>query len=74
MAFVQTTATSGQRAGFGEWIRRMLEIQRVQRRRRAIYHRTVRELAGLTDRELRDLGLWRGNLRGVAWEAARTVQ
>lgn len=35
-------------------------------RRRAEYRRTVRELQGLTNRELADIGLTRGEIRQVA--------
>ena len=31
------------------------------------YRDTVRQLSGLTDRELSDLGIHRGNIRAVAW-------
>ena len=39
------------------------------RARRGLYRRTVRELDALGDRELADLGLSRGMIRGVAGEA-----
>lgn len=35
-----------------------------------VYHRTLRELQGLTNRELNDLGLNPTMLRGIAHEAA----
>ena len=38
--------------------------------RRAVYARTVRELNGLTDRELADLGISRVSIRDVAAQAA----
>ena len=31
------------------------------------YRETVRRLSGLTDRELRDLGISRSNISAVAW-------
>ena len=40
------------------------------RRRYGIYRQTLRELAGLTDRELLDLGLHRAEVERVALEAA----
>jgi uncharacterized protein YjiS (DUF1127 family) len=40
---------------------------------RAMYHRTVAELAALSDAELADIGLTRGTIRSVAREACATV-
>lgn len=40
------------------------------RRKARVYRATLRELQQLSDRELTDLGLARGNLRMVAFEAA----
>lgn len=36
-------------------------------RRWRMYSRTVRELSSLSDRELNDLGISRGSIRGIAW-------
>jgi uncharacterized protein YjiS (DUF1127 family) len=38
--------------------------------RRRVYAQTVRELSGLTDRDLTDLGLARANIHDLAREAA----
>ncbi|GEK68133.1 MULTISPECIES: DUF1127 domain-containing protein [Paracoccus] len=38
--------------------------------RRAVYRQTLRELGELSNRDLADLGLNRGNIRSVAYEAA----
>jgi uncharacterized protein YjiS (DUF1127 family) len=38
--------------------------------RRRVYTQTVRELSGLSDRDLTDLGLARGNIYELAREAA----
>ncbi|QFS83642.1 hypothetical protein FIU97_12785 [Roseivivax sp. THAF40] len=38
--------------------------------RRKVYRTTLNELSALSDRELRDLGLARSSLRGIAWQAA----
>lgn len=38
--------------------------------RRRIYTATVRELSGLSDRDLSDIGLSRGNIEDLAREAA----
>ena len=38
--------------------------------RERLYRSTIRELDGLSDRDLADLGIARGNVRSVAHEAA----
>lgn len=38
--------------------------------RRSVFRQTLRELDGLSDRDLSDLGLSRANIRSVAYEAA----
>ncbi|WP_017998557.1 DUF1127 domain-containing protein [Paracoccus sp. N5] len=38
--------------------------------RRSVYRQTLRELNQLSNRDLADLGLNRGAIRGVAYEAA----
>lgn len=43
--------------------------ERMEEQRR--YRRTVRELMSLTDQELDDIGLSRGQIRDIAREAAR---
>jgi uncharacterized protein YjiS (DUF1127 family) len=35
------------------------------------YRRSMRELAKLSDRELSDIGLHRGNIESAAWSASR---
>jgi uncharacterized protein YjiS (DUF1127 family) len=46
-------------------------IRFLQRWRR--YNRSMRELSQLTDRELADIGLTRGNIPATAWEAAQSA-
>lgn len=46
-------------------------VRFLQRWRR--YNRSLRELSRLTDRELTDIGINRGDIPAVAWEAAQTV-
>ena len=40
--------------------------------RRRVYAQTVAELSNLSDRDLADLGLARGNINEIAYEAAYT--
>ena len=40
--------------------------------RRRVYNQTVAELNNLSDRDLADLGLARGNINQIAYEAAYT--
>lgn len=40
--------------------------------KRRIYSTTLRELGALSNRDLADLGLARGEVRRIAWEAANT--
>ncbi len=44
-------------------------MRRAQAKRR-VYRATYRELSGLTDRDLRDLGIPRSNIKRLAMEAA----
>ncbi|MBD3625808.1 MAG: DUF1127 domain-containing protein [Rhodobacteraceae bacterium] len=43
------------------------------RRRRAIYNRTYRELAALTDRDLADISISRADIAAIARKAADDV-
>ena len=42
------------------------------RAKRAVYTQTMRELGGLSNRELSDLGIHRSNIRRIAYESAYT--
>jgi uncharacterized protein YjiS (DUF1127 family) len=48
-----------------EFLHRYLETRRV-------YMRTVRELSSCSDRELRELGIERGDIRHIARQAAQS--
>lgn len=43
------------------------------RARRRAYSDTYQELSMLTDRDLRDLGIARSNIKRLAWEAAHAL-
>jgi uncharacterized protein YjiS (DUF1127 family) len=47
-----------------------VSVLREAAQRRAIYVQTLRELSALSDRDLADLGLGRGEIEAVAHEAA----
>ncbi len=49
-------------------LRATLAPRLVQRR---AYRETVKELAALSDRDLADVGVYRADIRNVAWQAVR---
>lgn len=68
MAYVNSTRIVGnglmdRLAGLVKWAQKSVQ-------QRAIYDQTVRELNGLTNRELADLGIARLNIQDVARAAA----
>jgi uncharacterized protein YjiS (DUF1127 family) len=70
MAFASDTHRAAQ--GTSSWGRladlRASLVERFANYR--LYRATLTELEGLTDRDLTDLGLTRGDIRDVAWNAA----
>ena len=68
MAYVNTTraASDGLSDRFGAWVK----SARAALQRRRVYDQTVRELRGLSDRDLCDLGLSRASITDLAREAA----
>ena len=68
MAHANTTRSAeiGLGGRFGTAVQTVQEMVR----KRGIYTRTLRELRGLTDRDLSDLGLHRSMIAEVAREAA----
>lgn len=68
------TTTAARTSGFNNrantWLASMVE--KIQTRR--MYRKTLNGLSALNTRELNDLGLDRGNLRHVAWEAANNAR
>ena len=62
--FVPTTAPI--KARFGVWFADFIEATQ----RRQVYRTTVNELQGLSNAELADLGIGRGEIASLAHEAA----
>lgn len=70
MAYANETLTVG-----GSLAQRLRELRATfadRRARYSLYRNTLRELEGLSDRDLTDLGLSRSNIRDVAHSAAYT--
>ncbi len=53
---------------------RILDAAAARQAQRAVYRKTFNELAGLSDRDLGDLGLHRSNIRRIAKETAYGAQ
>ncbi len=68
MAYVNSTRVGTN--GLADRFAAIVKAIRLAAQRRAIYDRTVRELNGLTNRELADLGIARLNIEDVARAAA----
>lgn len=68
MAYVNATRST--HASFGDRIAAAVADLKDGLRRRRIYKQTVRELNGLTSRELADLGIHRAMITRIALEAA----
>ena len=50
-----------------------IEAAKVAMQRRRIYRTTVKELSALTDRDLCDLGIARGEIRSIAAMASENI-
>ncbi|QYZ70387.1 DUF1127 domain-containing protein [Neotabrizicola shimadae] len=68
MAYVNNTRTAS--PALSSEVGGIFKSIKVALERRAVFSRTVRELNGLTDRELADLGISRVSIRDVAAQAA----
>ena len=68
MAYVNSTRVVGN--GLADRFAAFVKAIKLAAQRRAVYDRTVRELNGLTNRELADLGIARLNIQDVARAAA----
>lgn len=69
MTTLTNTAPAPRMSGFAG----IMENFRLMRARRREYNRTFMELSRLSERELNDIGLTRGDVRRVALEAADMV-
>lgn len=67
---MNTTHITTTNSGFADRVVGFFKSINESRRRYATYRQTVRELDGLSDRELMDLGLHRAMIDGIAMEAA----
>lgn len=70
MAFFTDTNTQPQSTGLSSKLADFFANLSIAMKRRAIARQTYAELAGLSDRELSDLGLCRGDIRRIARESA----
>ena len=70
MAYASTTPTARTGETLGQMINRWAAEFGAWTERRKVYRTTFSELSRLTDRDLRDLGLIRADIRRVAMEAA----
>ena len=66
----QSLRATAQDIHFGDRFRALTAAVREAYSRNKVYRRTVAELAGLSDRELADLGLHRSHIRSIAREHA----
>ena len=66
------TSAGTDKGGFAGWVAGVVQVVRARAEERARYVRTRDELSALTDRELNDIGLGRGDIEHVARLAART--
>lgn len=68
MAYVNTTRNGT--ASFADRFNMVFGSLKAAASRRRLYSQTVRELGGLSDRELADLGIHRSTIGDIAREAA----
>jgi uncharacterized protein YjiS (DUF1127 family) len=68
MAYVNSSRS---RSGLADRLAAYLADVREAARRYRVYRRTLAELNSMSDRDLADIGLYRGQIEDVAAEAAR---
>lgn len=72
MAYANETLSNTQ-TGLGARVTSLITAFQTRRAKSRVFRQTYAELAGLTDRDLADLGLARSEIRRVAWQAANEV-
>jgi uncharacterized protein YjiS (DUF1127 family) len=65
------TSAGGAKGGLAQWVSGVVQAIRTRSEEHARYVRTREELSALTERELTDIGLGRGDIEHVARRAAR---
>jgi uncharacterized protein YjiS (DUF1127 family) len=65
-----THIANGAQNGLAARFSTLLETIRLRNEKRKVYRQTFGELSSLSDRDLSDLGLSRGEIRRVAYQAA----
>lgn len=65
-----TTMISSKSATVGARVANFFNGLRARRAQYAVYRNTIRELEGLSTRELNDLGINSGSIRAIAYQAA----
>lgn len=71
MAYANITRSNGLgQSGFADRVSRLVKTLADMRETRRVYRITVRELNGLSERELADLGIHRSMIPVIAREAA----
>jgi len=76
MAFYSIKNTGGIETVFDravEFLKHERDMLGAATARRRIYHRTISELAPLSDRDLADIGISRGDIRHIAMEEAMKI-
>ena len=64
------TALNTASVSFGARVSNYFNGLRARRAKYVVYRETLGELEALSDRELNDLGITRGEIRGIAYQAA----
>ena len=69
MAYI-TSQNTGRLGSLGSWLERRVDSIRETMRRRRVYEQTYSELMALSQRELDDIGIGRGDISRIAHDTA----
>lgn len=72
MAFA-TEILSNAQSGLTDRLHTLFAAIQTRRAKRRVFQQTYAELAGLSNRDLADLGLARSEIRRIAWQAANEM-